>query len=147
MDRRKLLTLFGSTVVASTAGCPALSDSVPAGSVDIRNNTSSGKTLKITVSKMFEERSEIPDDRSEPSSEPISVERYDFQIPAEERVTRRVVSEPGGFYIEFSTETEATVDTWLGLYSAGPEGEQVAEAYIDVRLTQTQIKTTKFTLD
>lgn len=135
LTRRSVLATSAGWGAAILTGC--LSWGYQAGSLHIDNDHNQGHTVTVTVQKTSDDYGEAigrnARDPQTPSATPIWTRAWTFRVPPSSRVYEGIlISEPGAFYIHVQLETGVTAALWLGLYPAGPDGDQIAEQYIAV---------------
>lgn len=134
MRRRAFLAAVGGACSLAFAGCVLDRDAVGAGTLVVDNDHDRTHTVTVAVSKASHGDEAVPPrphDAPPPTTTPLWRRDRSFEVPAGERVREPgFVSEPGAFYVEASTETGSSASTWLGLYPAGEDGEQVAESFL-----------------
>lgn len=128
---------MGTTACSTVAGC-TLDSSVQAGTLVISNDHERDHVVSVTISKTSDDEGDVPPrphDASAPTTAPLRERSYSFEVAGgATKEEPDIVTEPGAFYIDVSLETGAESSTWLGLYPAGSEGDQVAEAHIFVSI-------------
>ena len=137
VKRRAFLAALGTTVPSTLAGC-TFGRSVQAGTLVISNDQDREHVVSVTVSKTSDNDGDVPSrpqDAPAPTTAPLWERDYSFEVSAG-RTTREpsLVNEPGAFFVDVSLETGETASTWLGLYPAGSDSQQVAEEHLFVSI-------------
>lgn len=136
--RRNVLYFSGVVGVGGLAGC--LGGSITAGTLVVSNDDDQSHTATVTISKTSENEEDLPSrphDAGAPTTTPLWQRDYQLEVPAGARRERSdVLTDPGAYYITARTESGGPDSTWLGLYAAGSDGDQVAESHISVTITE-----------
>lgn len=148
MDRRSVLA-GAATAAGLSAGCVALSPRVPGGALVITNESPTDHTLSFEVMKISEDYDDVPyGDKPRPDGQPLDRWNRTFEVAAGESVRENeFITEPGAYFIEISTAAGRTAGGWIGLYPAGPQGEQLAESHVAVLIEEDSLSLSAPTLD
>ncbi len=134
IPRRKLLQFSGVVCLCGVAGC--VGNAIDPGTLVITNNDDRPHTCTVTIIKTSDSDEDVPPRPHEapgPTRPPHWQRDFQFEIPAgADRTQSDFLTEPGAYYIKATTETGPSDTNWLGLYSAGSDGEQVAESFIAI---------------
>lgn len=135
VTRRGLLQIGGGVCLGCLAGC--LGDTVDAGTLMITNDDDRSHTLTVVVTKASDSDSDVPPRSHEAPGPTTTLWRREFQFELSTGDTHTepgFLTEPGAYYIEATTATGLRATNWLGLYAAGPDGDQIAESFVDIRI-------------
>ena len=128
-ERRELLGLLAVTVSSTLAGC-FFAGGPESGDLVINNEDETAHTVSVIVSKTSDNPDRVSRDYPPPTPEvtPEWKRTHEFEIgPYQERIEEDLFTEPGAYYVECHLNGGGMAATWLGLYSAGPDGSEVAE--------------------
>ena len=109
---------------------------MPGGGLVINNTDTNPHTFSFEVLKMSEDDDDLPHSqnrRERPNSQPLTRWEEDFDVAAGDSLREReFITEPGAYFVEVTTETGVSAGSWIGLYAAGRDGQQLAESHISV---------------
>lgn len=152
---RSALALATLLALAPLAGCLGFGSagSLPAGSIQITNDANASQEVAVTVTKWSNDSDVIHAlERWDRPAEPQWTRRWNASVDAGATWTEReAVDEPGAFQVTATaraadaggnataTATAQNDTAWLGLYAAGPDGEQVAEQTVWIHVDDRQV--------
>lgn len=123
-------------MVTGLGGCVTwLTNGREAGTLVVDNRHSEAHTVTVTVTKTSEDSADVGgrDETPAPETDPIWRREDEFAVDAGEQVEHEAfISETGSFFIEVRLETGERASGWVGFYSAGPDGTDIAEDAIFV---------------
>ncbi len=108
---------------------------MPGGGLVIRNNDTNSHTFSFEILQMSEDDDlpPSPNRPERPDSQPLNQWEETFDVAAgDSRREREFITEPGAYFVDVTIETGVTASGWIGLYAAGPDGQQLAESHLAV---------------
>ena len=145
--KRRFVIAGITSCLGLSSGCVALSSSMPGGGLVIRNNDDTSHTFFFTVLKMSEENDDLPhskyrdihpdeqppDQLGQINKQPLDEWEQTLDVGAGDSLQKKeFITEPGAYFVEVSLENSNTSGTWIGLYAAGRNRQELAESYLTV---------------
>lgn len=136
--RNTLKHTAGVCSLGLASGCMSSGGPIP-GSLHIENNDSSRHTVTLTVQKISEDSDDSygPEFTVTPEKSPIEERTDKFTVDGgAEKIEQDYITQPGAFFVRAELHSGESGHGWIGLYKAGRNGEEVAEEYLDVNISE-----------